>query len=265
MLSTADRPLLRHTVHRDHPGGEWVVLVHGAGVTSEIWDEQIEEYRETYNLLLPDLRGHGASADLGGPDAPPYTWEQLAREVLAVLDHHGIESAHFLAVSMGTIVTRTLAELAPERIRSMVNAGAIVRLNPLARFLIGAAHALKRLVPHMWLYRVNAWIIMPRPSHRDSRRLVASQARRLARDEFIRWLDVTRGLPARLDRYAATDPGIPTLYVMGDQDHMFLPGAADVAAHQGSARLHVIDDCGHVCTAQRPDAFNRVSLAFLAG
>lgn len=257
--------MLHHTVYRTAPDADWIVLVHGAGVTSSIWEPQIEAYRRTHNLLLPDLRGHGGSAgaDAGG-GATPYTWEAVSRDVLQVMDHHGVERAHFVAVSMGSIVVRTLAELAPQRVRSMVFAGVIAQLDLRARTLIALAHALKSVVPYMWLYRVNAWIVMPRRSHRESRRLVVREAGQLGQREFLRWLQATHGLPERLQRFEERDTGIPTLYVMGDEDHMFLPGARTVAARHPAASLHVIEHCGHVCSVQRAETFNRVSLDFLA-
>lgn len=276
-------PLLHHEIYRTDPDADWIVLVHGAGVTSEIWSQQIEAYRGEFNLLLPDLRGHGGSATAGADDdreghhrdhadhadhpdhREPHTFEAVSRDVLDLLDHHGIEAAHFVGVSMGCLVVRTVAELAPERVRSMVLAGAIGRLKRRARVLIALAHALKHVVPHMWLYRFYAWVLLPRKDHLASRRTVVRQARRLTRAEFLRWLPVSRELPPLLRRFESQDPGIPTLYVMGDEDHMFLPGARAVAAEHREAVFHVLERCGHVCTVQQPDAFNRVSLEFLRG
>lgn len=247
------------------------MLVHGAGITSEIWAHQIEVYREEYNLLLPELH-QGASPDPGdrGDRADQrdqaargaVTFDAVARDLLRLLDHHEIRSAHFVGISMGCLVVRLLAEMAPERVRSMVQAGAIARLKRRARVLIALAHVLKRFVPHLWLYRFYAWILLPRISHLESRRIVVRQARQLTRAEFLRWLPATHGLPGMLRRFEANDPGIPTLYVMGDEDHMFLSGVREVAARHPSAALHVIGRCGHVCTVQRPDTFNRISLDF---
>lgn len=240
------------------------MLVHGAGITSEIWGHQVEAYREEFNLLLPDLRGHGRSVTLDdGREREPYTFEAVSRDVLDVLDHHGIEAAHFVGISMGCLVVRTLAEIAPERMRSMVLVGAIARLKVRARVLIILAHALKHLVPHMWLYRFYAWILLPRRAHAESRRAVVRDAEGLLRAEFLRWLPVTDDLPRMLRQFESRDPGVPTLYIMGDEDHMFLPGARAVAAKHPSASIHVMERCGHVCTVQRPEAFNRVSLEFL--
>ncbi len=270
--------MLHHTIHRsDDPAASWVVLIHGAGVTSAIWDRQVEAFGDRHHLLLPDLRGHGGSGvpgegtregtgegELEPPETrEPHSWEEVAGDILVLMDHLGIGRAHLVAVSMGSIVARTLADMAPERVRSLVLAGAVDRLEKRARVLIALAHALKRFVPYLWLYRFYAGILLPRPSHRESRRTVVDQARGLGRAEFLRWLPITRGLHERLSRYAATDPGLPSLRVMGDQDHMFLPGARALAARHPTARLHVIEGCGHVCTVQCPEEFNRVALAFL--
>jgi pimeloyl-ACP methyl ester carboxylesterase len=256
--------LLHHSIHLLDPDAHWLVLVPGAGVHSGIWDRQIDALRTRFNLLLPDLRGHGGSGSPRTPgDLAAYTWEEVSADVLSLMDHHGIHRAHFVGVSMGCLVVRTIAEMTPGRVRSMILTGAIGRLKRRARVLIALAHLLKHVVPYLWLYAFYAHILLPRPGHAESRARVIDQARRLGRAEFLRWIPLTRDLPARLHRFETHDPGIPTLYIMGDQDHMFLDGARAVAQRHASARLAVIEDCGHVCTVQRPDAFNRLALAFL--
>ena len=42
-------------------GRDWVVFVHGAGGSSSIWYKQVRDFREHFNVLLIDLRGHPAS------------------------------------------------------------------------------------------------------------------------------------------------------------------------------------------------------------
>ena len=43
------------------PEKDWVVFVHGAGGSSSIWYRQIRAFRQHFNVLLLDLRGHGNS------------------------------------------------------------------------------------------------------------------------------------------------------------------------------------------------------------
>jgi pimeloyl-ACP methyl ester carboxylesterase len=57
---------------------------------------------------------------------------------------------------------------------------------------------------------------------------------------------------------------IPTLYVMGDQDYMFLPIVKKVVAqHFNSSKLFVIEQCGHVVNIEKAQQFNNCVLDFL--
>jgi pimeloyl-ACP methyl ester carboxylesterase len=256
--------MLHHRTYILDPAREWVVLVHGAGGSSSIWFRQIRAYREQFNVLLVDLRGHGESAKVeDGRERKPYTFEAISREVLDVLDHLGIASAHFVGISLGCLIIRTIAELQPGRIRSMVLGGAILRLNLRSRVLVILGNTLKRVIPFMWLYRLYAWIIMPRVRHRRSRMIFIREAQKVARKEFLRWFRMTMELPPILRLFEERDTGIPTLYVMGEEDHMFLPAARRLAQRERNTALRVIERCGHVCNIDRPRLFNSLSIEFM--
>ncbi len=257
--------MLHHRIHQRAPDADWVVLVHGAGGSSSIWFRQIRAYRGEFNVLLVDLRGHGSSAggEERGRDEGHYTFEEVSRDILEVMDHRGIERAHFVGVSLGCLIIRTLAEIAPERVRSMVMGGAIARLGLRSRALVVFGNLFKRVVPFMWLYRLYAWILLPRRGHRESRLIFIREAKKLARAEFLRWFRLTMELPPVLRLFEERDVGIPTLYIMGDQDHMFLPAARNLAAKHRHTALRVIERCGHVCNIERPALFNRFSIEFL--
>ncbi|HUG42319.1 MAG TPA: alpha/beta hydrolase [Longimicrobiales bacterium] len=264
MAVRLDCAMLHHRIHHRAPDSEWVVLVHGAGGSSSIWFRQIRAYRKEFNVLLVDLRGHGGSAaGAERREGTDYTFEDVSRDILEVLDHLGIERAHFVGISLGCLIIRTLAEIAPERVRSMVLGGAIVRLGLRSRVLVLLGNAFKRVVPFMWLYRVYAWILLPRKGHRESRLVFIREARKLARAEFLRWFRLTMELPPILRLFAERDVGIPTLYLMGDEDHMFLPAARSLARRHTRSVIRVIERCGHVCNIQKPEPFNRFSLEFL--
>ena len=218
--------MLSYRRHFLSPEHEWVVFVHGAGGSSSIWYRQVREFRKVFNVLLIDLRGHGDSQPplLLPFEGDRYTFDAVSREILDVLDHEEIASAHFVGISLGCILIRTLGEIAPERVRSMVMGGAIIRLNLRSRFLVTMGNAFKRIMPYMWLYRLFAWIIMPRKRHREARNLFVTQAKRLCQKEFIRWFRLTYEVNPLLVRlFEQKELPIPTLYVMGDEDHMFLP------------------------------------------
>jgi pimeloyl-ACP methyl ester carboxylesterase len=57
---------------------------------------------------------------------------------------------------------------------------------------------------------------------------------------------------------------IPTLYVMGEEDHMFLAPEREQVARDAYSQLEIIENCGHVCNVEQPEHFNRQSLAFIS-
>lgn len=254
--------MLHHRTYVAGPAADWVVFVHGAGGSSSIWYKQIRDFREHFNVLLIDLRGHGDS-----PRHPvatrPYTFREIGAEVLEVLDHLEIESAHFVGVSLGTILIRTIGEAAPGRVRSMVMGGAVTRLNLRSRALVALGDAVKRVVPYMWLYRLFAWIIMPRRRHRESRLLFVREAGRLARKEFLRWWTMTNEVNPLLRIFEEREPEVPTLYVMGEEDYMFLPPVRHLVKRHGMSQLRVVEGSGHVVNVDRADAFNAITIGFI--
>lgn len=246
---------------------EWVVFVHGAGGSSSIWFKQLREFRKHFNVLLVDLRGHGESQNpFTLHDDATYTFEDISREVVEVLDDAGIERAHFVGISLGCILIRTIGEIAPERVQSMILGGAVTRLNLPSRVLVRLGHAFKRFIPFFWLYKLFAWVIMPKKRHEESRRLFVGEAKKLAQKEFLRWYRLTAELNPVMKLFDERELPIPTLYVMGDEDHMFLPPVRNtVRKHSRWSRLQVLRDSGHVVNVDQPEQFNRGAIDFIRG
>lgn len=243
---------------------DWVVFVHGAGGSSSIWFKQIKAYKKHFNVLLVDLRGHGKSKDLMQKYYEDrYTFQLISKDILHVLDEAGIEKAHFVGVSLGTIIIRTIGELAPERVESLVMSGAVMRLNVRSRFLVWVGHLFKKVVPFMWLYKLFAWIILPRKRHSESRLLFIREAKKLYQKEFLKWFNMTKEINPLLRYFREKELPIPTLYVMGSEDYLFLPPVRKVVNEHQQSMLQVIEQCGHVVNVEQPEVFNRLSIQFL--
>ncbi len=246
------------------PETDWVVFIHGAGGSSSIWFKQLREFRKNFNVLLIDLRGHGKSQSmLERYKAENYTFKEISLEILEVLDHLGIQSAHFVGMSLGTIIIRTIGELAPGRVKSMVMGGAITRFNTRSKILIFLGHLVERIVPYMWLYSFFAWIIMPRRRHRNSRLMFINEAKKLCQREFIRWFRLTDEANPLLKYFTEKEIPVPTLYLMGDEDYMFLPPVKVLVKKHRYAELQIIKNSGHVCNIDQPEAFNAYAIEFI--
>ena len=257
--------MLNHCVYKCRKKNDsWITFVHGAGGSSAIWFKQIRFFSKYFNLLLIDLRGHGDSKSLiKNPFKPEYTFDSIAEDIFEVLDHVKIYRSHFVGISLGTILIRKLAEMEPKRISKMIMGGAILELNLRSRLLMYFGNATKSLLPYMWLYRFFAFIIMPNRNHRESRILFIREAKKLYQKEFIRWFKLTSEVIPLLKIFRKEAIQIPTLYIMGEQDYMFLPSVRKVVEIHPASNLLVIEDCGHVVNVEKPDKFNTGMLGFL--
>lgn len=256
--------MLHYSTYNHDVSTEWVTFVHGAGGSSTIWYKQLREFRQHYNILLLDLRGHGESKNIKDAFDNKYTFEAIAKDILEVLDYLKIEKSHFVGVSLGTILIRQIAEMHPARVHSMIMGGAIMKFNFRSQILMRLGIIFKSLVPYLWLYRFFAFVMMPNKNHKESRILFIREAKKLYQKEFIRWFKLTAEINPLLRFFRSVEVKIPTFYVMGEEDYLFLPSIKKVVEAHKSSRLFVIEKCGHVVNVEQPSVFNEQTLKFLA-
>ena len=242
---------------------EWVTFIHGAGGSSSIWYKQLRDFKKHHNVLLIDLRGHGKSKSPIYDKLKSYTFDVISDEIIEVLDYLKIQKSHFVGISLGTIIIREIAERYPERSASMIMGGAVMKLNFRGQILMRLGVLLKSVIPYLLLYKFFAIIIMPRKKHRESRNLFINEAKKLYQKEFKRWFTLIAEVNPLLSLFRIKDSGIPTFYVMGEEDHMFLPSISKLVNNHLSSELFVIPDCGHVVNVEQPEIFNKEVLSFI--
>lgn len=240
----------------------WVTFIHGAGGSSTIWFKQLKAFKENYNLLLIDLRGHGLSKNIYS-DWKKYSFEAIGNDIIEVLDYLKIKSTHFVGISLGTIIIREITERFPERTISMIMGGAVMHLNFRCRALMQLANMTKSFVPYMFLYKFFAFIIMPKKNHTESRNLFVNEARKLYQNEFKKWVSMFTQLKPILNLFQEKDAAKPTLYIMGSEDYLFLPTIKKIVAEHKKATLKIIEECGHVVNIEQPVQFNELVLNHL--
>jgi pimeloyl-ACP methyl ester carboxylesterase len=97
-------------------GGIPVVLVHGYGMSSAVWEKTLPLLPSGYRWLAVDLRGFGRSDKLEGG----YRCQELAEDIAAFLDALGISKAVLIGHSFGGLVIQHFAARHPERVRALV-------------------------------------------------------------------------------------------------------------------------------------------------
>src|SRR5438552_3546378 len=96
--------------------GEPLILLHGGGGIGANWELVFKEPPKGYQLVIPDLRGHGRSTN----PSMEFTFRQLAQDLFALMDHLGIERFKTIGLSLGAKTLLHVATQQPSRVEAMV-------------------------------------------------------------------------------------------------------------------------------------------------
>ena len=92
---------------------------------------------------------------------------------------------------------------------------------------------------------------------------MVKECKKLNQKEFIRWCKLTRGIKKILKSQRQIDIEIPSLYIMGAEDSIFLPSVRKSVSSFLNAQLSIIENSGHVVNIDQPNKFNERVIKFL--
>jgi len=106
----------------DQKHGKNIVLINSLGTNLTIWEEVVEQIRGQFNVLLFDKRGHGLSSTAEGE----VSIDDYADDVIELMDNLGIEKTYVLGLSIGGMITYSLASRYADRFIKLIfsNTGA---------------------------------------------------------------------------------------------------------------------------------------------
>ncbi|WP_454048993.1 alpha/beta fold hydrolase [Cellulomonas sp. Marseille-Q8402] len=238
--------------------GEPLVLVGGGGTQLIEWRDGFCDLlvAEGFRVVRFDHRDTGLSQRFGAEDAVDggYSVQEMALDVLRVLDALGLGSAHLAGHSMGGIMGQYLVLSHPGRVRSLALLGTIPGTDP--AYLVGPQPAAGDLVPQPRLTvteAVEQFVGTQRAMHAPAFRFDEEAERAHAEHQLARgyepngfWRHWSALLRAddRLDRLRGVR--VPTTVVHGSADATLRPLAAELtAAAIPGAELHVVEGMGH--------------------
>ena len=112
--------------------GEPLVLLHGFTGSNQNWNPVVEDLKKEYQLIIPDLRGHGRSTN----PSNEFTHRQSALDVYALLDHLGITQFKAMGISTGGMTLLHMDTQQPDRVEAMVLIGATIYFPEQARVVM---------------------------------------------------------------------------------------------------------------------------------
>lgn len=251
--------------------GTPVVFVHEFAGDFRSWEPQVRFLARRHRCIAFNARGFPPSAV--PPDAASYSQNRACDDILAVLDHLGLDKAHIVGLSMGGFATLHFGLRHQARARSLLIAGcgygaeraerekfrgeAEVIAGRLRRDGMAAFAAAYALGPTRVQYQ-----------NKDPRgwaEFAAQLAEHSAEGSALTQLGVQRERPSIFDLEAGMRGiTVPTLILTGDEDTPCLIPNVFMKRCIPSAGLLVIPNAGHAVNLEDPDAFNAALADFLA-
>ncbi len=244
------------------PEAPVVVLVHGFPLGRWMWDAQHDAIVSAgYRGILPDLRGLGESTA-----AAPYSMDQYADDLAALLDHLDIRRVVLGGLSMGGYVAFAFWRRYGRRVRALLLAD--------TRHTADTAEARQnrfRAIEQVRRDGVQSFTdafadgLLGPTTKAENPVLLDALRRRMAANSVDGVVGALGALAERADS-TATLPSIrvPTLVMVGAEDSLAPPAVHEEmrAAIPGS-RLVVVPGAGHVSPMEAPSAFNDAFRDFL--
>ncbi len=252
----------------DHGEGTAIAFAHGGGGSHLDWWQQVVFFTDKgYRCITFDQRGCGFSGggQAGTEDAGTDQGnDAFKNDLLALLDHLGVERAHVVGMSMGGWNCSGLALHHPERVLGLVMAGTT----------FGLPTATQSKWATWMLDQAAAGVDVVGDSRKTPQQLRFRKERaKLAflRSEFRAMFPPRTGVRG-VDTYrrmSGQEPGdfsnfpVPSLFIVGEDDALQFTWLVDAtaAAVSGSRLVHV-PNAGHAVQYEAPDVFNEHVLEF---
>jgi 3-oxoadipate enol-lactonase len=250
--------------YTDEGSGPVVLMLHGFPFDRSMWRGQIEKLSSGFRVIAPDLRGHGGTSVTSGPSL----MEDMAEDVLALLDELNVPRAVVCGLSMGGYVALALYRAHPSRVRALVLADTRPRADTEDARRAREENARRSLSEGM---RPIADAMLPKllsTRTRESAPEVVARVREMMLGVNAEGAaSALRGMALRRDQTDLLSKiDVPALVIVGSEDAVTPPSDAEAMREliEGS-RLVVIVGAGHVSNVERPEEFDRALVEFLEG
>lgn len=260
---TNPRTLSTHGVNvvvsgKSQPDAPTVVFSNSLGSTWSMWDRQLAAFEDRFRVVRYDIRGHGASEVPTGP----YSIDDLADDVVAILDELGLQRVHFVGLSLGGMTGMRLAARHPERVDRLVALCTAAHLGPASAWQERAALVRSSGAQAVAEAVVTRWYTEP---HRTASPQVVATAEATVTatpaEGYAGCCEAIAEMDLRADLASIV---APTLAIAGADDPATPPEfLAEIADGVQDGTLLVIEGAAHLANDEQPDAVTDAILEFL--
>lgn len=246
--------------------GEAVVLLHGFGEDSNIWNEQVTYLKDKYMVIVPDLPGSGKSSMLEGL-SQAVTLGDYAVCIQALLLHEKIDECFIFGHSMGGYITLSFVELYPNFVKGfgLVHSTAYAdteekklnRQKAIEMMEVYGAHAfLKNTIPNLFSSSF-------KEQHPEVVQRLIDEAQQFSKEACQQYYTAMMNRPDR--HLALKNSKVPVLFIAGTEDVAApVNDVLEQSKLPAISYIHVLDGVGHMGMTEAPEKINQYLEEFVS-
>ncbi|MFN3008333.1 3-oxoadipate enol-lactonase [Mycolicibacterium wolinskyi] len=247
-----------HHIVSGRPDAPVVVFSNSLGSTHRMWDAQLAAFEERFRVVRYDARGHGQSPV---PDGP-YSIDDLADDVVTLMDALDVERAHVVGLSLGGMTAMRLAARNPERVDRLAVLCTGAQLPPASAWTDRAAtvradgtKAVAEAVVARWF---TPQFLAERPDLKTEHEAMVAAT---PAEGYAGCCEAIAALDLRADLPNIT---APTLAIAGTDDPATPPAKlAEIADTVRNGRLVEVAHAAHLANAEQPGIITPALIDFL--
>jgi len=243
-------------------GAPWITFSNSLMTNLHMWDGQAELLSNDWRVLRYDQRGHGGTE----ATTPPYNFDMLADDVVALWDALGVKRSVFCGLSMGGATGLSLCINHADRLSAFVGCDMPYQASPEFAAMWDDRMKMAREVgiDGMAMPTAERWFVpefTADPANKAVIEKICDMVRSTSMDGYVGCCNALQGVAYadRMDRV-----NVPSFFISGEKDPAANPTAMKplVEAVAGS-EMHIIPNCGHISNMENPESFNGALLGFL--
>ncbi len=235
------------TYFEEFGNGKPLVMLHGDGLNTQNFVQQIPPFSREYRMIVPERRGHGRSPDLHDE----FTYDLFAKDVIEFIDALGVKNAHLLGNSGGADMALLVAINRPDLVDRLV----IVSGESSLRLTSERKAKILSVTPGEFASRAKVVVEAHAKVAPGGRSSFPALYRKLQRLWTTDW---------EIPSHSLVQIRAPTLVMVADHDFGTVEEAAALSRSIPGAQLCVVPGADHGMMMNRAGLVNHVILDFLA-
>lgn len=250
--------------------GEPIIFIHGGFVSSKMWRLQREYFKNNYQVITYDIRGHGKT---GSSELKSYSVELFAADLKDLIEELKIAKVIICGLSLGGMIAQTFAVFYGDKVEKLIlaDAAASTCLNWWDKLTVNIFYPKWLILPYLRFMGVNSFVKLSFwlakytldkkwLGKNNTVEYELEEIKKLDKKEYSKILGAVYDF--RLQ--AIEEIKVPTLIINGEFESKSVISQAKLINRKISqSQMVTIPNAGHTSNLDNPEEFNRVVESFL--